>query len=312
MDTERSWADLTADEKLEQRFQFYTSPRLPFVSPEAEAEYKARAARLRDAILLQKAPDRVPVTTLNQFYPADRAGFTPYDVMYDPEKAAEAWVSYARSSPTGCHGGIGHRRGRRRADLRRSRLQALQLARPRGAEGSQLPVRREGVDAPRGVRRSHRRPHRVHAAHLHTQDQRRPGRHGQAGRSFRHGPALRSGLLGGELGRPRAPGGVFEADGGGQTGRRLGTSQHRRGHAPGGRRVSLRTPASSPGRPSTSWATPCAAPGVSSPICTGIRRRCSPPATVCCPCCSSTSLARPRPSCRPPSSSPCTRVRTAS
>jgi hypothetical protein len=39
----------------------------------------------------------VPVCTLNQFYPAHRAGFTPYDVMYDPEKASEAWVSYARS-----------------------------------------------------------------------------------------------------------------------------------------------------------------------------------------------------------------------
>jgi hypothetical protein len=97
MDAERSWADLTADEKLEQRFRFYTSPRLQFVSPEAEIDYKARTARLRDAILLQKAPDRVPVTTLNQFYPADRAGFTPCDVMYDPEKASEAWVSYARS-----------------------------------------------------------------------------------------------------------------------------------------------------------------------------------------------------------------------
>ena len=40
MDTERSWADLTPDEKLKQRFQIYTSPRLPFVSPEAEAGYK--------------------------------------------------------------------------------------------------------------------------------------------------------------------------------------------------------------------------------------------------------------------------------
>ena len=54
MDTERSWADLTPDEKLRQRFQIYTSPRLPFVSAEAEAEYKARATRLRDAILLEK------------------------------------------------------------------------------------------------------------------------------------------------------------------------------------------------------------------------------------------------------------------
>ena len=79
---------MTADEKLEQRFQLFTSPSLPFVSPEAESGYKARAARLTDAMLLRKAPDRVPVSTLNQFYPAHRAGFTPYDVMYDPEKAS--------------------------------------------------------------------------------------------------------------------------------------------------------------------------------------------------------------------------------
>jgi hypothetical protein len=97
MDGERSWAGLTADEKLKQRFQIYTSPRLPFVSAEAEAGYRARATRLKDAILLEKTPDRVPVCTLNQFYPAHRAGYSPYDVMYDQEKAAEAWVSYART-----------------------------------------------------------------------------------------------------------------------------------------------------------------------------------------------------------------------
>ncbi len=107
MDTERSWADLTPDEKLRQRFQIYTSPRLPFVSAEAEAEYKARATRLRDAILLEKTPDRVPVCTLNQFYPADQAGYSPYDVMYDQEKAAEAWVSYAhRFEPDGMVGPV--------------------------------------------------------------------------------------------------------------------------------------------------------------------------------------------------------------
>lgn len=97
MDTERAWADLSADEKLRQRFFIYGNPRLPFVSPEAEAAYKARAARLTDALLLEKAPDRVPVTTLNQFYPAHRAGFTPCEVMYDQDKAAEAWVSNAHA-----------------------------------------------------------------------------------------------------------------------------------------------------------------------------------------------------------------------
>jgi hypothetical protein len=97
MDIEQSWAGLPADEKLRQRFQIYTSPRLPFVNSEAEAGYRARATRLRDAILLEKTPDRVPVCTLNQFYPADRLGYSPYDVMYDQEKAAESWVSYARA-----------------------------------------------------------------------------------------------------------------------------------------------------------------------------------------------------------------------
>ena len=97
MDSEHSWADLPAEAKRQQRFQIFTSPQLPFISSEAEAAYKARAARMRDAILLEKAPDRVPVTTLNQFYPAHLAGFTPYDVMYDQEKAAKAWVGYARS-----------------------------------------------------------------------------------------------------------------------------------------------------------------------------------------------------------------------
>ncbi len=91
MDIERSWSELTADEKLKQRFQIYTNPGMPFVDPSAEAGYKARATRLKDAILLEKAPDRVPVCTLNQFYPADRAGYTPREVMYDQKKAAEAW-----------------------------------------------------------------------------------------------------------------------------------------------------------------------------------------------------------------------------
>ena len=97
MDSEHSWADLPAEAKRQQRFQIFTNPQLPFVSPEAEAAYKERAARMRDAIFLEKAPDRVPVTTLNQFYPAHRAGFTPHEVMYDQEKAAEAWVGYAHS-----------------------------------------------------------------------------------------------------------------------------------------------------------------------------------------------------------------------
>ena len=97
MDRQRPWVDLSVDEKLQTRFQIFNSPNLPFVSPKAEAGYEARAARLTDAFLLRKTPDRVPVTTLNQFYPGYRAGLTPYDVMYGQEKAAEAWLGYAQA-----------------------------------------------------------------------------------------------------------------------------------------------------------------------------------------------------------------------
>ncbi|OFV84272.1 MAG: hypothetical protein A2W26_12130 [Acidobacteria bacterium RBG_16_64_8] len=63
----------------------------------ADLIYKARAATLEDAMLLRKPPDRVPVCTFAQFYPADSAGLAPYDVLYDRGKATEAWLTYARA-----------------------------------------------------------------------------------------------------------------------------------------------------------------------------------------------------------------------
>lgn len=95
MQPERLWADLSVEEKLEERFRLFADPPLPFVSPEAKTEYGARAGRLRNAILLRETPDRVPVCAFTQFYPADRAGFTPHDVLYSQKKATEAWLTYA-------------------------------------------------------------------------------------------------------------------------------------------------------------------------------------------------------------------------
>ena len=94
---EQSWAELIPQQRLERRFQIFMDPQIAFVSPEAEAGYKVRAARLRDAALLQTTPDRVPVCLFCQFYPAYRAGATPYDVLYDREKAADAWLGYGRA-----------------------------------------------------------------------------------------------------------------------------------------------------------------------------------------------------------------------
>lgn len=89
---EAEWKTLSPEEKLERRFAAWLSPKdIQFVSPEAEAAYKARVRRLIDVIQL-KTPDRVPVYPHVGFYPAIYAGFTPEEVMYDPEKAGKAWT----------------------------------------------------------------------------------------------------------------------------------------------------------------------------------------------------------------------------
>jgi hypothetical protein len=89
-----AWSQLTPDEKLERRFAAFVEPGLEFVSPEAAAVYRARATRLKKAYLLQGEPDRVPVCVLAGQYPATRKGLTPYDVMHDYDKAAEAWLDF--------------------------------------------------------------------------------------------------------------------------------------------------------------------------------------------------------------------------
>ena len=90
--TERPWSQLTPGEKLERRWAAFVSPGLEFVSPDAAAEYRARATRLKKAILLEGEPDRVPVCVLTGYYPATRKGLTPYDVTQDYDKAAQAWL----------------------------------------------------------------------------------------------------------------------------------------------------------------------------------------------------------------------------
>jgi uroporphyrinogen-III decarboxylase len=94
---EKAWAELTAEERLERRWAAFVSPGLEFSSTEAEAEYKARAARLKKAILLEGEPDRTPVCALCGVYPATAKGLTPHDVMHDYGKAAEAWLDANRA-----------------------------------------------------------------------------------------------------------------------------------------------------------------------------------------------------------------------
>jgi hypothetical protein len=95
--SERSWSQLTPDEKRERRWAAFVSPGLQFAGPEAAAAYKARATRLKKAISLEGEPDRVPVCALCGQYPAIRAGLTPYDAMNDYPRAAAAWLDFNRA-----------------------------------------------------------------------------------------------------------------------------------------------------------------------------------------------------------------------
>ena len=84
---------MTAAEKRAARIEKWRNPGAPFVSPQAEADYKARVDRLVAAINLEK-PDRVPVSLTTGWWPAVWAGMSPYDVMRDAARAAQAWVDF--------------------------------------------------------------------------------------------------------------------------------------------------------------------------------------------------------------------------
>jgi Uroporphyrinogen decarboxylase (URO-D) len=90
---EKAWADMTPEERRTARIERWRDPGAPFVTPEAEADYKARVNRLIAAINLEK-PDRVPVHLTAGWWPAVRAGITPYEAMSDAARAAQAWVDF--------------------------------------------------------------------------------------------------------------------------------------------------------------------------------------------------------------------------
>lgn len=88
------WSQLSAEEKREARFaSWMATEEREFASPEAEAEYKRRAQRIKDVIDLKK-PDRVPVTSFIGNYFANFGGITPHEVMYDYDKYTAAWHAF--------------------------------------------------------------------------------------------------------------------------------------------------------------------------------------------------------------------------
>jgi hypothetical protein len=90
---DKAWTEMTADEKRAWRIDQWRNPGVPFVSSEAEEDYKARTGRLLAAWDLGHT-DRIPVVINGGWLPAARAGITPYEVMTDTARAAQAWTDF--------------------------------------------------------------------------------------------------------------------------------------------------------------------------------------------------------------------------
>jgi hypothetical protein len=94
-DMEKKWADMTWEEKREERFKRWLAPGIKFSSPEAEKSYQERVTRFIKAIKLEE-PDRVPVMMPVEFYPALYAGANLKKVMYDYDELKRAWLKFMR------------------------------------------------------------------------------------------------------------------------------------------------------------------------------------------------------------------------
>jgi hypothetical protein len=102
---------LTKQDKVEALWQGKLSPKDPggnplqFQSPEAEKAYKERINRFKDAIHMEKLPDRVPVTIFPSMFPWTNAGMTVEEAMYDYGKCAEVFQNFVLEFEPDVHWG---------------------------------------------------------------------------------------------------------------------------------------------------------------------------------------------------------------
>jgi hypothetical protein len=79
--------------KTEETLELWCSaPGVHFINEDAQEAYKKRAKRVADVIQL-KVPDRVPIVPSFGMFPALDNGFTCEEVMFDYDKAHEAWMN---------------------------------------------------------------------------------------------------------------------------------------------------------------------------------------------------------------------------
>ncbi|MGI9952354.1 uroporphyrinogen decarboxylase family protein [Moorellaceae bacterium AZ2] len=86
---------MTSEERQEQMFSSWLAGQgISFTGREAEEAYRQRVVRIKEAVQLKTAPDRVPVCPMTGLFPVYYAGITVQEAMYDYQKAAGAWIKY--------------------------------------------------------------------------------------------------------------------------------------------------------------------------------------------------------------------------
>ncbi len=88
--TEKSWQELTPDEKLQRRIDAWLAVPINFVSAQAEKDYNARINNWLDATTLRKIPHHVPVMPNLGTFAQRYCGHTEKDMLYDPDKVNES------------------------------------------------------------------------------------------------------------------------------------------------------------------------------------------------------------------------------
>jgi hypothetical protein len=90
--SKKTTGEVIAMDKVQQTLERWcTAAGVNFVDGRAEENYKKRARRIADVIQL-KVPDRVPVAPSFGMFPALDNGFTCEEVMFDYDKAHQAWM----------------------------------------------------------------------------------------------------------------------------------------------------------------------------------------------------------------------------
>jgi hypothetical protein len=91
---EKSWAELTREEKRTKRTAPYLNPTdIKFKSKRAEKLYHERANRLLK-VYMNEQPDRVPVSLPSGNFPAYYAGGNLQKVMYDYKALRQSWSKF--------------------------------------------------------------------------------------------------------------------------------------------------------------------------------------------------------------------------